>query len=89
MYLNRNKVKIAKETLYTILIIELKFDKNMKRKFKEAMVINSTNINKMNITELTEHKKEPTYDENQDPGLRQAQTCGGVKLVNGIPTLPS
>jgi hypothetical protein len=23
------------------------------------------------------------------PGLRETQTCGGVKLVNGIPTLTS
>jgi hypothetical protein len=27
--------------------------------------------------------------DNPGPGLRQAQKCVGVKLVNGIPTLPS
>jgi len=26
---------------------------------------------------------------NSDPGLGQAQKCGGVKLDNGIPTSPS
>ena len=31
-----------------------------------------------------------TYDvENLGPGLGRAQTCGGIKPVNGIPTLPS
>ena len=34
---------------------------------------------------LTEHKKTTTYDiVNLGPGLIQAQTCGRVKLVNGI-----
>jgi hypothetical protein len=39
--------------------------------------------------ELTEHKKMTmTHDVgNLGPGLRQAQKCGGVKAVNGIPTL--
>jgi len=53
------------------------------------MVINSTNINKTNnhlsealtLTELTEYKKDNDkymYDvENPDPGLGQAQKCGG------------
>jgi len=27
-----------------------------------------------------------TYDGNPGPGLGQAQKCGGVKRVNGIPT---
>jgi hypothetical protein len=55
-------------------------------------VINSTNISKTNnqlSTELIEHKKTTTCDiENPDHGLGQAQTCDGVKPVNGIPTLP-
>ena len=47
------------------------------------MVINSTNINKMNIlTELVKHKKDIG---NPGPGLIQAQKCGGVKPVYGIP----
>jgi len=25
---------------------------------------------------------------NSDPGLGQAHTCGGVRSINGIPTLP-
>jgi hypothetical protein len=60
-----------------------------------VMVYNSTNINKKNtkhliLTYLTEHKKTMTYDVgNPGPGLGQAQQCGGVKTVNGIPTLPS
>jgi hypothetical protein len=56
------------------------------------MVNNSTNINKINnhlSSLLTEHKKNMTYDVgNPDSGIGQAQKCGGVKPVNGIPTLP-
>jgi hypothetical protein len=38
------------------------------------------------ITELTENK--PQHDiGNGGPGLGQTQQCGGVKPVNGIPTL--
>ena len=42
------------------------------------------------LTGLTEHNKITTYDVG-NPGhdLRQSQKCGGVKPVNGIPTLPS
>jgi hypothetical protein len=37
-----------------------------------------------------EHKKTTTYDTgNPDPGLGQAQTFGGIKPVNGIPTIHS
>ena len=39
--------------------------------------------------ELTEHNKTTTYDVgNPSPGLRQAQKCGWVKPINGIPTFP-
>ena len=38
------------------------------------MVINFTNINKLN-----NHVGNPV------PGLREAQQCGGVKPVNGMP----
>ena len=39
---------------------------------------------------LTEYKKIMTYGVgNAGPDLSQAQTCGGVKPVNGIPTTPS
>ena len=42
------------------------------------------------LTGLTEHKETTTYDVgNPGHGLRQSQKCGGVKPVNGIPTLPS
>jgi len=55
------------------------------------MVINFTNINKMNnhlSTDLTEYKKTMTfYFGNSGPGLGQAQQYGGVKSVNGIPIL--
>jgi len=47
-------------------------------------VINSTNINKTTLilTELTIQRKATTCDiENPDPGLEQAQKCGGVKPV--------
>ena len=31
--------------------------------------------------------KDTTYDvKNPSPGLRQARKCGGVRLVNGLPT---
>jgi len=54
------------------------------------MVSKSININKTNKSPLTLthriQKKTMTYDvENQDPGMRQAQKCGRVKQVNGIP----
>jgi hypothetical protein len=59
------------------------------------MVINSTNINKMN-NQLSSYlnslniKKTMTYDlGNSGPGLGQAQKCGSVKLVIGTPTLLS
>jgi hypothetical protein len=42
----------------------------------------NNHLNSLNI------KKTMTYDvENQGPGLGQAQICGGVKPVNGMPTL--
>ena len=45
-------------------------------------MVNNSNLNKINnypSHQLTEQK--------QSPGLGQAQKCGRVKLVNGIPTL--
>jgi hypothetical protein len=54
------------------------------------MVNNSTNINKTNLHSLNTHKKDDKYDVgNLGLGLGHAQTCGGVELVNEIPTLPS
>jgi hypothetical protein len=42
------------------------------------------------LTEVAEHKKTMTYDVgNPGPNLEQEQTFGGIKPVNGIPTLPS
>jgi hypothetical protein len=59
------------------------------------MVINSTNINKTNnilsfqLNSLNT-KKTTTYDiGSPGPGFGQAQQCGEIKPVNGIPTLPS
>jgi hypothetical protein len=52
------------------------------------MVINSTNINKMN-NRLSKEKQKKTmiYDfGNPGPGLGQAQRCGRDKTVNEIPT---
>ena len=47
------------------------------------MVKNSTNINKTNnhiAGQIIEHKKTTTNDDgNQNPGLGQAQRCGGFK----------
>ena len=67
----------------------------MKRKFKTVMVINSTDINKVNnhLSSSLNTKETMTYDVgNPNPGLGQAQkicVCvwkgGGVKPVNGIP----
>ena len=55
-------------------------------------VNNFTNINK--TTTIASHfkstniVKNTTYDvRNPGPGMGQAESCGGVKLVNGIPTL--
>ena len=57
------------------------------------MVNDSININKAKT--IASHlnslntKKTMTYDiGHPDHGLGQAQKCGGVKLLNGIPTLP-
>ena len=42
------------------------------------------------LTELTEHKKTAKCDlGNPGSGLGQAQQCGGVKPINGIPPLDS
>ena len=52
------------------------------------MVDNSINIHKKNKHLLIEHTKTMAYDVgNPVPGLGQAQKCGRVKPVNGIPTL--
>ena len=56
------------------------------------MVNNSIKINKTNnhlSPELLDYKKKTrTYDVvNPGPGLGQAQKCGGVISVNGIPSL--
>ena len=67
----------------------------MKRKFKTVEVINSTNINNSNNNLSSELNslnmtKAMTYDvENPGPDLGQAQQCDGIKLVNGMPILPS
>jgi hypothetical protein len=58
------------------------------------MVINSTNINNTNnhlssLLNLLNKKRETTTYDVENPGLGQAQKCVGVKLINGIPTLPS
>ena len=46
-------------------------------------------IKQLPLTSTIELKKKTiTYDvENSDSGLGQAQNCGGVKLINKIPTL--
>jgi hypothetical protein len=52
------------------------------------MIINSNNINKTIISH--QHKNTTACDiGNPGPGLGQAQKCGRVKSVNGIPTLLS
>jgi hypothetical protein len=55
------------------------------------MVNNYTDINKVNNPlwpQIIEHKKK--YHEVGNPGLGQANKCGGVKPDNGIPfPLPS
>jgi len=57
------------------------------------MTNNSTNINKTNnilSPQLIEYKKDYNISlGNPGSGFRQAHKCGGVKPVNGIPTLPS
>jgi hypothetical protein len=64
----------------------------MKRKFKELWSTNSPISTKQTITSRSSinTKKTTTYDNgNLSPCLGQAQTCGKVKLVKGIPTLSS
>ena len=54
------------------------------------MVNNSTNIIKTNLSsQLSEHNKKTTTYDNGNPGsgLGQAQICGRVKLVNGLPII--
>jgi hypothetical protein len=55
------------------------------------MVINSTIINKMNnhLSSSLNTKDHDIWCGNPEPGLRQAQKSGEVKLVNVITTLPS
>ena len=56
------------------------------------MAIDFSKMNKTNnhlSPSLTEYKKIMIYGVgNVGPDLSQAQTCGGVKPVNGIPTPP-
>ena len=52
--------------------------------WQESLNLYSTHINKTNI----KHKETMTFDVgNPAPGLGQAQKCGSVILLNGIPTL--
>ena len=68
------------------------FGHNYEKKVLTVMVINSTNINKTNnhhhlssLLNSLNTEKTTTYDVgNPDPGLGQAQKCGGVKLANEI-----
>jgi hypothetical protein len=55
------------------------------------MVNNSSNVNKIELLPLTSNHWTQKKDHNiwQEPGLEQAQKCGMVKPVNGIPTPPS
>jgi hypothetical protein len=60
---------------------------------KTVMVSNSTNINKTNIhlshQLIKQTKPRHTYhDGNPSTDVGQAQKCGRVKPVNGIPNLP-
>ena len=51
---------------------------------------NIIKTNNHSSPQLIQHKKTTTYDiENQGPDFVQAHKCIWVKLVNGIPTLPS
>jgi hypothetical protein len=58
------------------------------------MVISFANINKMNYhlsykLNSLKTKKTRAYDVgNPGTDLGQVQKCGGVKSINGIPTLP-
>ena len=60
----------------------------MKRKFKQwwsiiPQISTTSDLKSLNTKKVT------TYDiRHPGPGLRQAQKCGGVKLVNGIPAPP-
>jgi len=57
-----------------------------------VIVSNSANISRTNNNlspQIIEHKQRTRMytDENPGPGLRQAQTRGGIKQVNDIPNL--
>ena len=67
---------------------------NMKRKFKELWSTNSPISTNQAITSRrssinTKNHEIPYNNGNLSPCLGQAQTCGKVKLVKGIPTLSS
>jgi len=50
---------------------------------KSTKCTTTSHLNSLNTN------KTMTYDGNPGPGLGQTQECGGVKLVNGLPTLHS
>jgi len=55
-----------------------------------VMIKNSTNINKQPLSPQINENKTVTYDiEYSGLGLGQAHKCGGIKLINRIPTIPS
>jgi hypothetical protein len=53
-----------------------------------VMVNNSNNINNYLSPQITAGKKKDHNIQHRKSKLRQTQTCGRVKLINGIPTLP-
>jgi hypothetical protein len=61
----------------------------MKTTFKQLMPI-STKRKNTSFKKKKKKNKPTTYVVgNPGPGLGQAQKCGGVNPVNGIPNLPS
>ena len=71
--------------MVSILINKHKTDWNLNSDGNQFQQYQQNEQSSLILTELTENKKAMTYDVgNPNPGLQQAQICGGVKLVNGI-----
>ena len=79
-YVDQAEIVVKNQIKYTFIMI--------KRKFKQWWSTIPPIWKKRPITShLEDIKKNMTYDfGNPGPDLRQAQKCGRVNLVNGIPT---
>ena len=92
MVINSTNINKTKESLNSDGHQFHQYQQN-KRKFKQRwssippISTKQTIISRLNSWNI---KKTMTYDVvNPGPGLGQMQTCGGVKLINEIPNIPT